>query len=132
MSRYPAYGPRDVLVAVRACGVSGRDVAERNGTYKRHVIFPLIIGLEISGVVDAVGSEVTTLKPGNHVATKAFQSCGLCRYCRSGRETSCLNRQPVRGGYAEFTALPEDAVVKIPDLFRLKKRVRLDQQPELP
>ena len=28
----PAYGPRDVLVAVRACGVSGRDVAERNGT----------------------------------------------------------------------------------------------------
>ena len=111
----PAYGPRDVLVAVRACGVSGRDVAERNGTYKRHVIFPLIIGLEISGVVDAVGSEVTTLKPGDHVATKAFSSCGLCRYCRSGRETSCLNRQPVRGGYAEFTALPEDAVVKIPD-----------------
>jgi acryloyl-coenzyme A reductase len=111
----PAYGSRDVLVAVRACGVSGRDVAERNGTYKRHVTFPLVIGLEISGVVHAVGSDVTTLKPGDHVATKAFSSCGLCQYCRSGRETSCLNRQPVRGGYAEFTALPEDAVVKIPD-----------------
>jgi acryloyl-coenzyme A reductase len=111
----PAYGTRDVLVAVRACGVSGRDVAERNGTYKRHVTFPLVIGLEISGVVEAVGSEVTTLRPGDHVATKAFSSCGLCQYCRSGRETSCLKRQPVRGGYAEFTALPEDAVVKIPD-----------------
>ena len=111
----PAYGARDVLVAVKACGVSGRDLAERNGTYKRHVTFPLVIGLEISGVVEAVGSEVTTLRPGDHVATKAFSSCGLCQYCRSGRETSCLKRQPVRGGYAEFTALPEDAVVKIPD-----------------
>ena len=57
----PAYGARDVLVAVRACGVSGRDLAERNGTYKRHVTFPLVIGLEISGVVEAVGGEVTTL-----------------------------------------------------------------------
>lgn len=111
----PEYGPRDVLVAVRACGVSGRDVAERSGTYRRHVTFPLIIGLEISGIVHAVGPEVTTLTRGDHVATKAFSSCGLCRYCRSGRETSCLNRQPVRGGYGEFTALPEDALVKIPE-----------------
>lgn len=111
----PAYGAGDVLVAVKACGVSGRDVAERNGTYRRHVTFPMIIGLEISGVVEAVGRDVTALRPGDHVATKAFSSCGLCRYCRSGRETSCLKRQPVRGGYGEFTALPEDAVVKIPD-----------------
>ena len=111
----PTYGPQDVLVAVKACGVSGRDVAERNGTYRRHVTFPLVIGLEISGIVHAVGKEITTLRPGDHVATKAFSSCGLCRYCRSGRETSCLKRQPVRGGYGEFAALPEDAVVKIPD-----------------
>lgn len=110
----PAYGPRDVLVAVKACGVSGRDIAERNGTYRRHVTYPLIIGLEIGGVVEAVGAEVTTLESGDHVATKAFSSCGLCRYCRNGRETSCLQRQPVRGGYGEFAALPEDAVVKIP------------------
>jgi len=111
----PACGPGDVLIKVKACGVSSRDVAERNGTYRRHVKFPLIIGLEISGIVHAIGQRVSSLKVGDHVATKAFSSCGLCRYCRSGRETSCLKREPVRGGYAEFTALPEDAVVKIPD-----------------
>jgi acryloyl-coenzyme A reductase len=111
----PTCGPQDVLIAVKACGVSGRDVAERNGTYRRQVTFPLIIGLEISGIVHAVGNKVTTLEPGDHVATKAFASCGLCGYCRSGRETSCLHRQPVRGGYGEFTALAEDAVVKVPD-----------------
>jgi NADPH:quinone reductase-like Zn-dependent oxidoreductase len=110
----PGIGPRDVLIEVKACGVSSRDVAERNGTYRRHVTFPLIIGLEISGIIRGVGADVTSLKVGDHVATKAFASCGMCRYCRSGRETSCLARQPVRGGYAEYVALPEDAAVKIP------------------
>jgi NADPH:quinone reductase-like Zn-dependent oxidoreductase len=110
----PVIGPRDVLIEVKACGVSSRDVAERNGTYRRHVTFPLIIGLEISGIIRAVGADVTSLKVEDHVATKAFASCGMCRYCRSGRETSCLARQPVRGGYAEYVALPEDAAVKIP------------------
>ena len=111
----PACGAGDVLVQVMACGVSSRDVAERNGTYRRHVSFPLIIGLEIAGVVRAVGAGVRSVAVGDRVASKAFASCGICRYCRSGRETSCLERRPVRGGYGEFTALPEDAAVKIPD-----------------
>jgi NADPH:quinone reductase-like Zn-dependent oxidoreductase len=111
----PECGPGDVLVEVMACGVSSRDVAERNGTYRRHVTFPLIIGLEISGFVRKVGAQVSSLKVGDYIASKAFSSCGMCRYCRTSRETSCLQRQPVRGGYAEFTALAEDAAVKIPN-----------------
>lgn len=110
----PTCGPGEVLVEVMACGVSSRDVAERNGTYRRHTTFPLIIGLEISGVVRHVGPQVTTLKVGDHIASKAFASCGICRYCRSGRETSCLERRPVRGGYGEFAVLPEDAAVPVP------------------
>src|ERR1700722_17129542 len=111
----PDVGAGDVLIEVKACGVSSRDVAERSGIYRRHVTFPLIIGLEISGVVREVGSQVASLKVGDHVATKAFSSCGMCRYCRTGREASCLARQPVRGGYAEFAVLPEDAAVKVPE-----------------
>jgi acryloyl-coenzyme A reductase len=111
----PDVGVGDVLIEVKACGVSSRDVAERSGTYRRHVTFPVIIGLEISGIVRDVGSQVASLKIGDHIATKAFSSCGMCRYCRTGREASCLARQPVRGGYGEFTVLPEDAVVKIPE-----------------
>jgi len=111
----PECGPGDVLVEVMASGVSSRDIAERNGTYRRDVVLPLIIGLEIAGIVRAVGNQVTSLEVGDHIATKAFSSCGTCRYCRTGRETTCLDRQPVRGGYGQFTALAEDACVKIPD-----------------
>jgi len=110
----PAPNRGEVLVRVHACGVSYRDVVERNGTYKRDVTFPLIIGIEISGVVEKCGDGVATLKPGDHVCSKAFSSCGNCRYCRNGRETTCLQRKPVRGGYAEYVALPEDAFVKFP------------------
>ena len=109
----PAAG--EVLVRVGACGVSYRDVVERNGTYRRDVVFPLVIGLEIAGTVAATGAGVQHLRVGDRVCSKAFSSCGQCRYCRSGRETTCRQRRPVRGGYAEFTALPEDAFVRIPD-----------------
>jgi len=105
----------EVLVRVRACGVSYRDVVERNGTYRRDVKFPLIIGLEMAGEVAALGPGVRRLKVGDRVCSKAFSSCGECRYCRNGRETTCRQRRPVRGGYAEFAALPEDVFACIPD-----------------
>lgn len=110
----PAVGADDVLVRVKACGVSYRDVVERNGTYRRDTSFPAILGLEISGIVEAVGAGVLDLAAGDHVCTKAFISCGRCSLCRSGRETTCQRRAPVRGGYAEYVALPQDAVVRVP------------------
>lgn len=110
----PVCGDGDVLVEVMACGVSFRDVVERNGTYRRDVSFPLVIGLEISGVVREVGSQVSDLTVGDRVCSKAFSSCGRCRLCRSGRETTCRQRQPVRGGYAQFVAVPRDAWVRTP------------------
>jgi acryloyl-coenzyme A reductase len=110
----PRPGPEDVLVEVRACGVSYRDVVERNGTYRRDVQFPAVLGLEIAGVVAAVGVQVPDLEPGDHVCSKAFASCGRCRLCRGGRETTCSRRTPVRGGYAECVVLPWDALVRTP------------------
>jgi len=110
----PECGDDDLLVEVAACGVSFRDVVERNGTYRRDVQFPLIIGLEISGIVRAIGSRVAHFAMGDHVCSKAFSSCGFCPLCRSGRETTCKQRRPVRGGYGQYTALPQDAWVKVP------------------
>lgn len=110
----PAAGRGDVLLRVEACGVSYRDVVERNGTYRRDVSFPCIIGLEIAGTVVEVGADVEDLAVGSRVCTKAFVSCGRCRLCRNGRETTCAARKPVSGGYAEYVALAQDAVVCIP------------------
>ena len=56
----PSVGPDDVLVRVGACGVSFRDVVERNGTYRRDTSFPAILGLEIAGTV--VEGRITSLR----------------------------------------------------------------------
>jgi acryloyl-coenzyme A reductase len=110
----PEPKPDEALVKVRAVGVSYHDIVERNGAYQRGVTFPMIIGNEISGEVVAIGERVTTLKPGDRVCTKAFSVCGMCRYCRNGMETACKKRKSVRGGYAEYVALNEDALVAFP------------------
>jgi NADPH:quinone reductase-like Zn-dependent oxidoreductase len=110
----PKIADDEVLVRVEACGVSSRDIAERNGTYRRDVVYPLVMGLEISGTVVESGALVSTVNVGDHVCTKAFSSCGMCRLCRSGRESTCFARRPVRGGYGEYAALPWDAVVAVP------------------
>lgn len=109
----PLIGPREVLVEIAACGVSAKDVVERNGTYRRDMAFPVVLGAEIGGIVAAIGAEVAGLAIGDRVCTKAFSSCGACRYCRAGRETTCLQRRPVRGGYGELAAIPADACVKL-------------------
>lgn len=114
---WPVPEPRadEALVQVHAAGVSYHDVVERNGAYQRGVTFPMIIGNEIAGVVVAVGERVRTLKPGDRVCTKAFTVCGMCRFCRNGMETACRQRKSVRGGYAEYVALNEEALVAFPD-----------------
>lgn len=111
----PAIKPNEVLVKVGAVGVSYHDVVERNGAYQRGVHFPMVIGNEVAGTVEKVGGQVTTLKVGDRVCCKPFQVCGMCRRCRNGMETACTKRRGVRGGYAEYTNITEEALVKIPD-----------------
>jgi Zn-dependent alcohol dehydrogenase len=55
----------------------------------RPTMFPIIGGHEGSGVVDAVGEGVTSVKVGDHVATSFIPSCGKCEYCVSGRPYIC-------------------------------------------
>lgn len=110
----PEPAPDEVLVRVQAVGVSYHDVVQRNGTMRRHTHLPMIPGYEISGIVERAGALVRGLAPGDAICTKAFASCGLCRFCRTGMETSCLSRRPVHGGYAEFVALPGEACLPVP------------------
>ncbi len=113
-------GPREIRIAVAACGVCFHDVVVRNGTYRRGVGMPVILGHEVSGKVEKLGSEVKDLEPGNLVATTTYSHvCGDCRHCRGGRETSCPERvflgdAGLNGGYAELVCVDANAVQKIP------------------
>jgi NADPH:quinone reductase-like Zn-dependent oxidoreductase len=103
------------LLEVGAVGVPYHDIVERNGTLRPGHGLPKILGNEIAGTVVALGSAVTSLKLGARVCAKGFHSCGECRRCRNGAETLCSRRCVISGGYAEYVAVPAEALVEIPD-----------------
>jgi acryloyl-coenzyme A reductase len=117
-------GPKEVRIAVEACGVCFHDIVVRNGTFRRGVGMPVILGHEVAGLVDKLGANVRTsslgLSVGDRVATTTYSHvCGCCRNCRGGHETSCPERvflgdAGLNGGYAEFVCVDADAVVKVP------------------
>ncbi|MEY2661361.1 MAG: hypothetical protein RLZZ123_2533 [Pseudomonadota bacterium] len=115
----PVLAPTDVLVDVTACGV-GLTVVNLLATPGRVKQYPRIPGHEIAGRVTAVGTAVKHLTVGMRVTNHFYLTCGLCRHCRSGRETLCLASpgqvgQAIDGGYAQQVALPERNLVPIPD-----------------
>jgi acryloyl-coenzyme A reductase len=115
----PALGPRDVLVRNFASGVCYHDHLIRVGIMKRGIRFPLILGHEGAGVVEAVGSAVRTLGRGDRVAcTQWTENCGLCRFCRTNREPLCAQRKLVGhdrdGTYAELFTIQEDSLLPLP------------------
>ncbi|KAK4239470.1 chaperonin 10-like protein [Achaetomium macrosporum] len=87
----PPLGAEDVQVAVKATGLCGSDLHYfghfRNGDIL--VREPLTLGHESAGVVTAVGSGVTSLKVGDHVALEVGQPCEQCELCREGRYNIC-------------------------------------------
>jgi len=82
-----APGPHEVRVKIAAGGVCHSDLHVRRGEWEPPV--PLVMGHEGSGIVTAVGAEVTTLVPGDHVILSWVAPCGACRYCVAGKEARC-------------------------------------------
>jgi len=80
--------PDEVLVRVVATGLCHTDLVVRDQVYP--VPLPIVLGHEGAGVVEAVGSAVTKVSPGNHVAM-SFLPCGRCRPCLDGSPASCAN-----------------------------------------
>src|ERR1700688_4213876 len=113
-------GPRQIRIAVAACGVCFHDVVVRNGTFRRGVAMPVILGHEIAGTVERLGAEVREFRHGEPVATSTHSHvCGHCRHCRGGHETSCPERifigdAGLNGGYAELVCVDVDAALKVP------------------
>jgi L-iditol 2-dehydrogenase len=119
----PVPAATDVLVQVAACGICGSDVHGFDGTSGRRIP-PLVMGHEAAGVVAAVGSEVSHFAVGDRVTFDSTVYCGVCSFCRRGEVNLCDNRQVVgvscgdysrAGAFAEYVAVPERIVYKLPD-----------------
>lgn len=115
----PAGGPDDVLIRVLACGVCRTDLHICDGDLVEPKL-PLVPGHEIVGEVVECAAAVTTLKTGQRVGVPWLgHTCGVCSYCRSGRENLCDNARftgyHIDGGYAEYTLAHQQFVFPLPD-----------------
>lgn len=114
---------REVLMRVTHCGVCHSDLHIREGKYNigggrsldlsaRGLKLPLTLGHEILGVVEAVGPEVTTVKPGDRRLMHTWIGCGSCALCLSGDENLCATPQflgiQARGGFAEHVLVRDE------------------------
>jgi S-(hydroxymethyl)glutathione dehydrogenase/alcohol dehydrogenase len=82
-----APGAGEVMVRMVAAGVCHSDQSVLDGTIPFPT--PVVMGHEGAGVVEEVGSEVTTVAPGDHVVVTTLASCGRCDQCAAGWPTRC-------------------------------------------
>lgn len=80
-------GPGDVVVRMHAVGICGTDLHQVRGEFRRPT--PMVLGHEGAGVVEAVGDDVRSVRPGDRVVLSWAPGCGKCAGCRRGRPATC-------------------------------------------
>jgi threonine dehydrogenase-like Zn-dependent dehydrogenase len=110
--------PADAIIRVSAACVCGSDLWPYRGI--QPVGGPAPMGHEYVGVVEEVGSEVTTIKPGQFVVGSFWASDNTCEICRAGYQSACLHRVPMGalGAQAEHLRVPlaDGTLVATPEL----------------
>ena len=125
-------GPREVLVRTKASGVCHSDLHFVEGLYT--TTMPVVLGHEAAGIVEAIGSQVNYVSPGDRVICCLSVFCGQCERCTTGRPVLCSRTGLVRGQdeaprlsqggasvtqfanlgeYAEMMLVHENSLVKI-------------------
>jgi len=125
---------REVLVRTAATGVCHSDLHVIDGLGRFPLDRPIVLGHEGAGVVEAVGADVTAVKPGDHVVACLSGFCGACEQCLGGHPNLCVGGGVTRGesapprlsqrgerfrqfigisSYAERMLLHENSVVRI-------------------
>lgn len=118
----PVLQRRDqVLVRTSVCGVCRTDLHVIEGELPPRKM-PVIPGHQVVGRIEAVGDAVTRLQPGDRVGIPwLHETCGVCEYCRDGKENLCENAAftgwTVDGGYAEYIVAPAAFVYPLPAAF---------------
>jgi 2-desacetyl-2-hydroxyethyl bacteriochlorophyllide A dehydrogenase len=111
----PEPGPQELMIRVMASGICGTDLHIYRGEYMGK--YPVIPGHEFSGLVAAIGSQITRFKAGDRVAVEPNIACDNCVNCLNNRQNFCLNWQAIGvtlpGGMEEYVIVPEKAAFPI-------------------
>lgn len=127
----PEILPNEVLINTAYAGVCGTDhdlYAGRPGSAA--AVPPIVLGHENSGVVAAIGAEVTNVKVGDRVAVDPNIYCGQCEYCLTQRPELCDHLSAVGvtrdGGLAEQFTAPATVVYALPDNVSLRDAAAIE------
>lgn len=114
---------RDVIVRVTLASICTSDLHIKHGSVPK-AIPGITVGHEMVGVVESVGSGVSTLRPGDRVAVNVETFCGDCFFCQHGWVNNCTDPNGgwalgcrIDGGQAEYVRVPhaDQGVNRIPD-----------------
>jgi threonine dehydrogenase-like Zn-dependent dehydrogenase len=110
--------PGDALIRVSAACVCGSDLWPYRGIGAGE--WPVPMGHEYVGIVEEVGPEVETIRPGQFVVGSFWASDNTCEICRAGYQSACVNRVPMGalGAQAELLRVPlaDGTLLATPDL----------------
>jgi threonine dehydrogenase-like Zn-dependent dehydrogenase len=121
--------PDEVLIKVKAAGICGSDVHIYHGT-SPVATYPRVIGHEIAGEIEEVGSAVNLFQKGDRVVIDPVISCGACYQCNIGRSNVCgrlkVRSVHVDGGYQEYIVMPQESVHRIPEYLLWEEAVMIE------
>jgi 2-desacetyl-2-hydroxyethyl bacteriochlorophyllide A dehydrogenase len=125
----PPFGPRDVLIKVRASCICGGDLHLYRGKHPLAPL-PMAIGHEISGEVIDRGRDVSKISLGDRVAVEPVITCGACPFCLRGEYHLCLNigyqYSSGQGGFAPYFIALENWVHRLPDAISYEEGALLE------
>jgi propanol-preferring alcohol dehydrogenase len=117
----PSAGPGELVLRVSACAVCRTDLQLCEGDVPSHRL-PIVPGHQVIGTVEEVGADVADWSPGDRAGVAWLgYACGVCAYCRSGRENLCPDAQftgwDLDGGYADAIRVRAAFALRVPERF---------------
>ncbi|UCB47362.1 MAG: alcohol dehydrogenase catalytic domain-containing protein [Spirochaetota bacterium] len=116
----------EILLKVEGCGVCGTDAHIFSGEID-NAVPPVILGHEITGTVEKIGKEVSSINEGQEIVVDPFIYCGMCEFCKSGNRGLCSNESFLgytrAGGFCQYTVVPETNSYPIPQKLSYPDRI---------
>ncbi|KZL89239.1 zinc-dependent alcohol dehydrogenase [Clostridium magnum] len=125
----PSIAEDEVLIRIEAVGVCGTDAHIYGGHVATKV--PVVVGHELSGVVENIGNKVTGVKVGDRVVSRLnVEVCGVCRACLTGNPQMCEHRtcpgHIVDGAFADYMKIDAKQLIKIEDSISFEEAAMVE------
>jgi (R,R)-butanediol dehydrogenase/meso-butanediol dehydrogenase/diacetyl reductase len=114
-----------VQIRVSHCGICGTDLHVFHGKMDHRVSMPAVIGHEMSGVIEAIGPDVSDWAPGDRVTVRPLDPCGDCPACHAGNDHVCQNLKFIGidtpGAMQGLWTVPAHTLHRLPDSLSMQQ-----------